>query len=94
MLDRIRSSVWVEKLSGHMIGVRSDLLSCVVLVEWVVYWSVWYFEGIVYFGFWCTLDLVVKYVKLYLRSNCMSADIVIIFIFFARPVRGYSPAAG
>ena len=26
-----------------------------------------------------------------LRSNCMSIDIVIVFIFFAGPIRGYSP---
>ena len=37
------------------------------------------------------LDLEVKYVKLNLRSNCMSTDIVIVFVFFAGPIRGYSP---
>ena len=67
------------------------MLSLVVLVEWVGYWSVWYFKGIVYFGFWCTSDLEVKYVKLNLRSNCMSTDIVIVFVIFAGPIRGYSP---
>ena len=38
-----------------------------------------------YFGFGgriCYLNL---------RSNCMSNDIVIVFIFFAGPIRGYSP---
>ena len=66
-----------------MIGIRSDLLSRVVLLGWILVGLV--FEGIVYFGFWCTLDLVVKDVKLNLtRSNCMSTDIMIVFFFFCR----------
>ena len=52
-----------------MIGLWSDLLSRVVLVERVGYWSVWYFEGIVYFGFWCTLDLIVTFVELNLTRK-------------------------
>ena len=38
-----------------------------------------------YFGF------ASKYVKLNLRSNCMSTDIVTVFVFFVGPIRGYSP---
>ena len=76
-LDQVKS-IWIGKLSGHIV-VRSDLLSC---------------TGRVLSGnlkALCTLELVVKYVKLNLRSHCKSTDIVIIFMFFTGPIRRYSP---
>ena len=79
-LDQVKS-IWIGNLSDHIgvIWVGFVKLSCTGRVRSGNLKAL------------CTLDLIVKYVILNLRSRCRFTDIVIIFMFFAGPIRSYSP---